>query len=230
MSTVNRSIIYDGLILYLDAANTKSYVSGSTTWVDLSRIGNNGALINGPTYDSSNYGSIVFDGVNDYVDIPNIDTSFISPGSGSIDFIYKNISPIDVDSKNTWGFTDNVFQYERSIGFMSFVWKYADLTYGGLSSGVIPTDLNIYHITCTYTSSPTSSTLKLYKNGLLYNTLTIAKPLYNLIPKSLRLGSSTGPVGSGNSNCSIFNFKLYNRELSETEVLQNYNITKNRYL
>jgi len=55
----------DGLVLSLDAANTKSYINGSTTWTDLSRRGNNGTLINGPTFDSTNLGSIVFDGVND---------------------------------------------------------------------------------------------------------------------------------------------------------------------
>jgi hypothetical protein len=60
-------IITDGLVLYLDAANPKSYVSGSTTWGDLSRGGNNGTLVNGPTFSSANGGSIVFDGVNDYI-------------------------------------------------------------------------------------------------------------------------------------------------------------------
>jgi len=60
----------DGLVLYLDAANPKSYVSGSTTWGDLSRGGNNGTLVNGPTFDGGNGGSIVFDGVNDYGTVP----------------------------------------------------------------------------------------------------------------------------------------------------------------
>jgi hypothetical protein len=218
--------VTDGLILYLDAANTKSYVSGSSTWVDISKNSNNGTLTNGPTYSAANNGSIVFDGVDDYVNITNIDTSFTIPGSGSIDFIYKNISPI-AEFGNTWGFTDNVFQYERNTGQMSFVWRYTDNTYDAVQSGVDPTDLNIYHMTCTYTSTVSSSTLKLYKNGLLYDTKTVAKTLSNL-PNSLRLGSSD--VSSGYSNCSIFNFKLYNRELSATEILQNYNATKNRYI
>ena len=60
-------IVTDGLVLALDAGNTKSYVSGSTTWFDKSGGGNNGTLINGPTFSSANGGSIVFDGVDDYV-------------------------------------------------------------------------------------------------------------------------------------------------------------------
>ena len=62
------NIVTDGLVLLLDAANTKSYVSGSTIWNDLSRSGNTGTLTNGPTYNSSNGGSIVFDGSNDFIE------------------------------------------------------------------------------------------------------------------------------------------------------------------
>ena len=64
--------VTDGLVLYMDAANSKSYVSGSTTWNDISRSGNNGTLINGPTFNSSNGGSIVFDGTNDTTNLGNI--------------------------------------------------------------------------------------------------------------------------------------------------------------
>ena len=64
-------VVTDGLVLYLDAANPKSIVSGSTIWTDLSRGGNNGTLIGGPTFNSGNGGSIVFDGSNDYVSVSN---------------------------------------------------------------------------------------------------------------------------------------------------------------
>ena len=62
-------IVTDGLVLYLDAANTKSFTSGSAVWNDLGRGGNNGALTNGPTYSSANGGSIVFDGTDDYIKV-----------------------------------------------------------------------------------------------------------------------------------------------------------------
>jgi hypothetical protein len=56
-----------GLVLCLDAGNTKSYPGSGTTWTDLSGNGNTGTLVNGPTYSSANGGSIVFDGSNDYI-------------------------------------------------------------------------------------------------------------------------------------------------------------------
>ena len=55
------SIITSGLILNLDAGNVASYPGSGTTWTDLSGNGNNGTLINGPTFNSSNGGSILFD-------------------------------------------------------------------------------------------------------------------------------------------------------------------------
>ena len=60
-------IVTNGLVLYLDAANKKSYPGSGTTWTDLSGNNNTGTLTNGPTFDSNNGGSIVFDGTNDYV-------------------------------------------------------------------------------------------------------------------------------------------------------------------
>jgi hypothetical protein len=62
------NIVTDSLVFAVDAANPSSYVSGSTTWKDQTINQNNGTLTNGPTFDSGNQGSVVFDGSNDYVD------------------------------------------------------------------------------------------------------------------------------------------------------------------
>ena len=64
-------IVTDGLVLCLDAANSKSYPGTGTAWNDLSGNGNNGTLINGVGYNSNNGVSLVFDGVNDYANISN---------------------------------------------------------------------------------------------------------------------------------------------------------------
>jgi hypothetical protein len=47
-------IVTNGLVLYLDAANTRSYSGSGTAWNDLTVNGNNGVLTNGPTFNSSN--------------------------------------------------------------------------------------------------------------------------------------------------------------------------------
>jgi hypothetical protein len=70
----NPGIVTSGLVLCLDAGNTKSYPGSGTTWTDLSGNGNTGTLVNSPSYSSSGYFS--FDGTNKSVSIvkpqPNI--------------------------------------------------------------------------------------------------------------------------------------------------------------
>ena len=67
------NIVRDGLVFAVDAANPTSYPGSGTIWKDQTVNQNNGTLTNGPTFDSGNGGSIVFDGSNDYVDCGNID-------------------------------------------------------------------------------------------------------------------------------------------------------------
>ena len=85
-------VVTEGLVLYLDAANTKSYVSGSTTWSDLSRSRNNGTLVNGPTFNSSNGGFIRCDGTNDYIEV--LDNNSLDFGSGNFTVVLFIISLI----------------------------------------------------------------------------------------------------------------------------------------
>jgi len=213
-------IVTDDLVLYLDAANTKSFTTNSNTWFDISKSDYSGSLIGGATFSSLNGGCIVFDGVDDAVGFSNVNILSYT-GSGTIDFIYKVNSAPASDFRNVWGFTNSLFQYENNGGFMLFVWKYADLTYAGVSTGILQTDLNTYHITCTYTTIG-SSTFKVYKNGILTDSKVVSNPLINTT-NSLSLG------GTSNQNCNIYNIKIYNRELSASEVLQNFNATKSRF-
>lgn len=62
-------IVSEGLVLYLDAANSKSYSGTGTTWTDLSGNSNNATLVNGPTYSSLNGGGIVLDATDDFISI-----------------------------------------------------------------------------------------------------------------------------------------------------------------
>ena len=70
--------IKDGLILSVDAANPKSYTSGSTTWRDLSGNGKNGTLSGGTGYSNAFGGSLTFDGDNDTENFDTGDTFFHS--------------------------------------------------------------------------------------------------------------------------------------------------------
>jgi hypothetical protein len=100
------NIVTDGLVLALDAANTKSYPGSGTVWKDLSGNGNNGTLINGPTFDTGNLGSIEFDGVDDWTSFGNI------LNTGTSDFTISAW----VKSTSTATGNNNGIVYKRGTG------------------------------------------------------------------------------------------------------------------
>jgi hypothetical protein len=90
------SIVTNGLVFCLDAANSKSYPGTGTDWTDLSGNQINGILTNGPAYNSSNGGSIVFDGINDYINFLQIYKKDFNKANlfvnySSISFFKKNL-------------------------------------------------------------------------------------------------------------------------------------------
>ena len=104
--------VEDGLILALDAGNTKSYPGSGTTWTDLSGNGNNGTLVNGVGYNSDYGGSLSFDGTNDYIDItslaPLADTSAVTMEAWvNVDTLTNSYQVIGTWERTTyhWQFT-----------------------------------------------------------------------------------------------------------------------------
>lgn len=225
-------IVTNGLVLYLDAANPKSYVSGSTTWSDISRGGNNGALTNGPTFNSSNGGSIVFDGSNDYIDLGDRD-AFDGFASYSLSvWVYINAFNIYTAFFHKWGATG----YSYFLGAFNDNFKvtagenYATNTggktgyYGDVSNTALQTG-RWYNI--VYTS--TISNISLYINGVLDNSIANSWRGGNIINSITSLKLATHFDQPTYTNCRMSNSMIYNRALSATEVLQNYNATKTRF-
>ena len=184
----------DGLVLSLDAANTKSYVNGSTTWIDLSRRGNNGTLVNGPTFSSANLGSIVFDGTNDYM----ITTSIANFRTISLWIDYKNIG---------------------------VQWKYLlDARPGMANSWYSPEGIGSNWESQYVNGQNTSISFSFITIGIWCNLVLIANNNYT--PTVTFMNRFTG---NENAQGSISNVQVYNRVLSPSEVLQNYNAQKSRF-
>ena len=80
--------VTNGLVFCVDAADKNSYSGTGTTWNDISGNGNNGTLTNGPTFNGSNLGNIVFDGTDDYTST-NLDLSWNNTNSVSISMWIK---------------------------------------------------------------------------------------------------------------------------------------------
>jgi hypothetical protein len=219
---VNRDyegIVTNGLVLNLDAGFTPSYTSSGTTWYDLSYGGNNGTLTNGPTFNSSNGGSIVFDGVDDFVNIP-IDSVFNTP---SVTFeVWANLQTINdrhILYVNWQGNSLEVYS-DRSIAMYNFSSQGQQGAF--TSAGVFNWD-NWAHFVGTY--DDTAQTLKTYVNGVLLSTRTSTpSTIY-----SVGVHKISGTDYGGEVKGKIAIVRHYNKALSDAEVSQNYNAQKSRF-
>ena len=213
-------IVTDGLVLALDAANTKSYPGSGTTWTDLSGNGNNGTLTNGPTFDSGNQGSIVFDGSNDQINTGL--TGAISDVSVVCWYKGTKTARNHLWNFGVYGDTTNLsFDFNDSYD----LWVYWD---GNGSNRVR------YNIDGSFTDSTvkcavfthTGTTNKVYFNGVeLTITESGGTQSFSNVngTGSFKLGDVVYFAGN------IYNVAVYNRALTATEVLQNYNATKGRF-
>jgi hypothetical protein len=214
-------IVTDGLVLALDAGNTKSYTSGSTTWFDKSGNTNNGTLTNGPTFSSANGGSIVFDGVDDFV-LTTFSLNGINPLTVSCWFklntVTKDWQSVVDGYKNA---TDRNFQMWVANNSKLYIWHLGTSHTG---DGVLSQN-TWYNAVFTYNGS---------SNGILYLNNTVINAS---IPKGAGVGANI-PINIGRradansssyTNGNIANVHIYNRALSAAEIQQNFNALRGRY-
>ena len=216
------SIIKDGLVLYLDAANTRSYVSGSTIWTDISRVGNNGLLINGPTFSRDGGGSVVFDGNDDYTLLPGsilnstytIDSCIYLRGNR---FTILNNFNDDSNTKNNQIGTDGSRNLYFQLSLNNNTYFYTTTT--------LTLNINQWYIV-SFTRNGT--TAKIYVNGAEIPITVVGSSALDL-----QTYTSNYTIGVNRSlnytNGFISSLRIYNRALTPSEVLQNFNSTKSRF-
>ena len=219
----NPRTITDGLVLCLDAANPKSYPTTGTTWTDLSGLGNTGTLVNGVGYSGDNLGSLVFDGVNDY----------ISCGSPStLDFGTNNFNSscwVNVPSTSGANWMGIMSRYVNGNGFwiqlnpsnryVGFGWDGGNYITSSTSAG----GGQWKFISCQRTGSTSA---EVYVNGSLVASSS-SLPLKTSTGQNIDIGriDISGRYTSGN----IAQVQMYNRALNPQEIQQNYNALKGRY-
>lgn len=216
-------LVTNGLVFCVDAADKNSYIGSGTTWTDVSGNAYNGTLTNGPTFNGSNGGGIVFDGVDDYADFGNVLASltnlslecFVKFGTQSTSFngiISKTLSNADgyeIRTSNGATSTTTIVEFR-------YVGDSASIGFGTLTNGIW------YHLVAT----GANGSQKTYINGVQAGSNTIAlSPSAN--SNSLVIGklAYAGLYANMTMGCA----RIYNRALTATEILQNYNATKTRF-
>jgi hypothetical protein len=208
-------IVTDGLVFYLDAANTKSYVSGSTTWTNISQISNNGTLTNGPIFNTGSGGSIVFDGVDDSVVSANT-INITGSAARTINIWFRSTGTISTRQALAY------FGSEAASGrsYIEIEASQFKFNTGAVALGGAVVANVWYNGAVTFNGS----TLIVYINGVQVNT---GVPTVNTGLGSLILGRFVTNVFPLTGN--IAQYSLYNRALSAQEILRNYEATRTRF-
>ena len=220
-----KSIVTEGLVFHVDAANAKSYPGSGTTWSDLTGV-HQGSINNGATYSSDNGGAIVFDGTDDEVDFGN-------------NIPATNFEYTDDFSLESWFVTNDTSKlYQQVIGKsfsdyrvllyydrISFRLDANELIAQTLSGSV--TEGEWTHMVATWEAS--TSTARVYINGVLKTSPTdTAVDWVTNTGTKFKMGESGGE--SYNLDGKIAIGRAYSIKLSDEQVLQNYNAQKNRFL
>lgn len=227
----NPKIVTDGLTLCLDAADTKSYSGSGTNWKDRSGNDNDGTLINGVSYSVDNKGEMVFDGVNDYINLPSITLL----KSGATISCWLNIDDFTTGKSNTSRvlFRDSSVTFHKMITFYNGGYSFEVDTNGNpfeiSSSPSTPDVLNSniiantwFHFCLVFDSDNFYGYINGEQSGtgVISNNLTIN-----------RIGDATSfsdiyPAFFKGKVSSVY---VYNRSLNSDEVLKNYNAHKSRF-
>ena len=213
------NIVTSGLTLIIDSGYVPSYPTTGTTWYDLSGNVNDGTLVNSPTFNSSNNGYFTFNGTTQAATLTslNLQQNFTLDGW----FNPSVLNGFVMFGQGTTSANQGLHIWYSTNTNIRFV-MYANDTDFTVSTSTG----NWYNIVCTYNNS-SPYTKQLYLNGVEQAGSIVGAAAY-AGSGTFRLGatySSSGEYGNG----SYAGMKMYNRILSATEVLQNYNATKTRF-
>jgi hypothetical protein len=227
--------IQDGLVICLDASDKNSYPGSGTTWYDMSGNNNHGTLYNGPTFNSSNGGNITFDGVDDYLQANVNSTVLDGDPNFTTEFFVKRTSSFV--TSGFWGIGGAGQGYSIEGWTPNTNEIFLDLYDSTRLSSGVTYPLNTWvHVAWAKSGTAIStSTVNLYINGVLTSlTLTRSQttgPRYNTSTSGvgIALGRINGDASGNNAPITMGCFRIYSRQLSTTEVIQNYNAQKSRF-
>ena len=230
------NIVQDGLVFMVDANNIVSYPKSGTSTYNLtgSQVG---TLTNGVGFSTNNGGYWTFDGVDDYIAVSSPQT--LNPGTNSFTIEYWcYISPSLPDAgfscalearstSNLYGFL-SIAYYPG--GYMSlFVNGANDPGQNVYTSTTAPVQKNTW-VHQTAVVDRTTQQITFYYNGIQTGNKVNLTDTGTLDPGSGYTYYIGGDLGGSEMNGNIASLRQYNKALSASEVRQNYEATKDKFL
>ena len=226
----NGKIVTDGLVLCLDAADKNSYPGSGTTWTDISGNNRNASLINSPTFSTINGGAISTDATNTYISVGDV----LNYTSESFTFSLWVLSNTFTTNKQDGNQYNPVLfskgGYNSRGYYCHFTGTYVSIITNQSGANQITSATMTINTNTWYKLDITrnGSSVLIYINGI--NVTTSAGSHINPVSNNYPL--TIGFYGDGYNlygSYKVANFISYNRVLSATEILQNYNAQKSRF-
>jgi hypothetical protein len=219
---IGNNIVRNGLVLNLDAADRKSYPGSGTAWFDRSGNKNNGTLSNNPSFDNQNGGCFSYNGTDSSVffgDVLDLTSTNISGFSWVNITTFKDFTAI-IDKLASGG---NYRLHVNANQYVAFGIRNTAGTFEGYSTPILSANTWYY---LGFTHNISTKVSKIFINGVLKSSFT----------HSIDRGDTTSnlTLGYASNNTVFGNFKqatvsIYNRELTNTEIQQNFNATRKRF-
>jgi len=224
---VGPDIVTDGLVLALDAASERSYPGTGTAWTDITGKSENGVLSNSPTFSNDNYGVLDFDGTDDYATVASSAAFTVNTRTVQLVFrmngSYANFPPLAIYSNGNSS-TNRIWLGLQNSKFRMHGWGTDD------PEGTTIIAADTWYV-CVFSYDKTSQAMKVYTNGVLETSTTnTGSGVTAVAGMNWSLATIPGGwQGQTYSDVSIACFDVYDRILSDAEVLQNYNAIKGRF-
>ena len=229
-------IVTSGMVLCLNAADRNSYPGSGTTWNDLSGKNNNAILYNAPTFSGVNGGVLGFDGLNDYVAVSNSNNfawtpSGIGMNNMTLDiWVQTSDGAGNILSKPWNGGGEYNYQIVSYLLVLNNGNQSNQMNYSSVATGIWTNLVILLSSTQFGAYINGIQNVALTNHGITNNTPTGAN---SALPLSIMTVYPYGEGWAGNTSHAIqgnvSSLRIYNRILTSTEILQNYNATKTRF-
>jgi hypothetical protein len=231
---IGSHVVTDGLIFYVDAANTNSYVSSSLDVFNLQDRNIKGNIENGLSFSSDKLGAWDFDGADDNINLGSIDSSNVLS-------LYN--TPFTISTWLAADLTGDIYQrvMDKSnttggqTGY-AFIFPNGTTAQASLYCGSAGTVAIAYTIP-GYTAgqwvnisiTKTGDDHQIYINGALAISNTVADRDVASNTTNARIGTWNHST-SREYNGKIASILIYHKVLSAEEIQQNYNALKSRFI
>lgn len=230
----------NGLAFSLDAGNITSYPGAGTNWNDMINNQSN-TLVNGATFSNDKLGAIALDGTNDYITLPTSLAATLSD-TASVVVWFKLNSTFNSSSSTCQALFDIYLNNSiRGLIYFSndsgYVGRIGSLLIAGSIRNRVYTIQNSWNTEWTHlVATRQNSDFKIFINGVQESLTTITSTSFGAFSSSasaVSLGTSLYTFGSTYPACpfngKIAQCSLYDRVLTDNEILKSYSELKSRY-